>query len=133
MTRIKEASTVQENKKLVFQECPITYVMERIGGYWKPIVLFNLLGGAKRYGEIRRAMPQITEKVLIQQLKQLEADGLVVREARPVIPPHVEYSLSASGKALQPVLYAMAVWAVAESGQNTQLGQKDLSQFPLAQ
>ncbi|MBO2012161.1 winged helix-turn-helix transcriptional regulator [Hymenobacter negativus] len=130
MTRIKEASTIQENKKLVFQECPITYVMERIGGYWKPIVLFNLLSGAKRYGEIRRAMPQITEKVLIQQLKQLEADGLLLREAKPVIPPHVVYRLSESGKALQPVLYAMAVWAVAESEQNSPLARKDLSQFP---
>jgi DNA-binding HxlR family transcriptional regulator len=133
MTQIKDASSIQENKKLVFQECPITYVMERIGGYWKPIILFNLLAGPKRYGEIRRTMPQITEKVLIQQLKQLEADDLLIREAKPVIPPHVVYRLSDSGKALQPILYAMAVWAVAESGQNTQLGQKDLNQFPVAE
>ncbi len=79
MTAIKEVSTIQENKKQVFQECPITYVMEKIGGYWKPIILFNLLTGPKRYSEIRKAMPNITEKVLIQQLKQPELDTLITR------------------------------------------------------
>lgn len=132
MTKIKEASTIQENKALVFQECPITYVMEKIGGYWKPIVLFNLLSGSRRYSEIRKAMPNITEKVLIQCLKQLERDSLIIREAKPVVPPYVTYSLSPSGKALQPVLYAMAVWAVERSAENTMLFQKDLNQFPKA-
>jgi DNA-binding HxlR family transcriptional regulator len=72
MTKIKQSSTIQENKEQAYRECPITYVMEKIGGYWKPIILFNLLGGSKRYSEIKKAMPQITEKVLIQHLKQLE-------------------------------------------------------------
>ena len=70
--------------------------MEKIGGYWKPIILFHLLSGSKRYGELKRAMPHITEKMLIQHLKQLEADGLVLRVAIPVVPPHVTYSLTES-------------------------------------
>ncbi len=130
MTKIKESSTIQENKKNAFQECPITYVMEKIGGYWKPIILFNLLEGTRRYSELKKAMPQITEKVLIQQLKQLEEEGLIIRKARPVVPPHVTYTLSETGKRLHPVLYSMAVWAVSCETKNVKLSQKKLSQFP---
>lgn len=132
MTIIKESSTIQENKKHVFQECPITYVMEKIGGYWKPVILFNLLSGSKRYSEIRKAMPNITEKVLIQHLKQLEADNIIIRKAKPVVPPYVTYCLSTRGKALQPVLYAMAVWAVEGSEKNSPLYEKNLEEFPKA-
>ncbi|SHM41109.1 winged helix-turn-helix transcriptional regulator [Mucilaginibacter sp. OK098] len=130
MTKVKESSTIQENKQTAFKECPVTYVMEKIGGYWKPIILFHLLSGSKRYNELRRAIPTITEKVLTQQLKQLEADDLVIRNARPVIPPHVTYSLSASGLAMKPVLYAMAVWAIEEGNTNPAISYKSLNDFP---
>ena len=79
MTLIKESSTIQENKKFALSEGPVTYVMEKIGGYWKPIILYHLLTGDKRYSELRKAIPVITEKMLIQNLKQLEADNLVIR------------------------------------------------------
>lgn len=111
MTAVKEASTIQANKQIVFAACPVTYAMERIGGFWKPVILFQLSFGDKRYSELRRGMPTITEKVLIQQLKQLEADGLVAREARPVVPPYVTYSLTPTGRDLQPMLASMAEWA----------------------
>lgn len=111
MTAIKEASTIQKNKKTVLEFCPVTYVMERIGGYWKPVILYQLSFGDKRYSELRRGMPGVSEKVLIQHLKQLEADGLVVREARPVVPPYVTYSLSPAGRDLLPVMVAMVEWA----------------------
>src|SRR5690348_11892946 len=101
MSTIKESSTIQANKKVAFVECPITHVMEKIGGYWKPIILFNLLSGEKRYGELRRSVPAITEKVLIQQLKQLETDGLIARKAMQVVPPHVTYALTPSGQRLE--------------------------------
>jgi len=130
MTKIKEASTIQQNKKQAFNECPVTFVMEKIGGYWKPIILFNLLSGPKRYGALRRSIPSITEKVLIQQLKQLETDGLVSRKAKPVIPPYVVYSLTSSGKALRPVLYAMATWAVHNSGRQKTIFSRSLKKFP---
>ncbi|RYE00905.1 MAG: transcriptional regulator [Sphingobacteriales bacterium] len=126
MTRIKETSTIQENKKQAFQECPITFVMERIGGYWKPVILFHLLTGEKRYGEIRKALPNITEKLLSSQLKQLEEDGLVTKEVFRAVPPRVTYRLTGQGAALQPVLYAMAVWAV-DNGFN---GGRKLEGFP---
>lgn len=130
MAAVKESSVIQENKKSAFEECPVTYVMEKIGGYWKPIILFQLMGGPQRYSDLRRAVPQITEKVLIQQLKQLEADGLILRKAKPVVPPYVTYSLTASGQRLHPVLYAMAVWAVQDSKEYATTFRRNLAKFP---
>jgi len=114
MTAIKESSTIQQNKKYALDLCPVTYVMEKIGGYWKPIILYHLSTNDKRYSELKRAIPAITEKMLIQHLKQLENDGLVIRTAKPVVPPHVTYNLSESGKGLIPVIHAMAEWAFKE-------------------
>lgn len=111
MTKIKENSTYNANREIVMQECPVTYVMNRIGGHWKPIILFHLLAGSKRYSEIKKAMPHITEKMLIQHLKQLENDRLLIREARPVVPPYVTYTLTEAGRELESVINAMAQWA----------------------
>ncbi len=131
MAKIKETSTIQLNKQTVFELCPVTYVMEKIGSYWKPIILFHLLSGSKRYGELKKAMPHITEKMLIQHLKQLEADGLVSRKAIPVVPPHVTYSLTEGGMALKPVLYAMANWAIEDGKKMKRPLFKSLKDFPL--
>jgi len=131
MTAIKASSTIQENKTSAFVACPVTFVMEKIGGYWKPIILFNLLSGTKRYGELKRSIPAITEKVLIQQLKQLHEEGLIVRKQKPTVPPHVTYELSKSGKALRPVLYAMAQWAVDHGGKHARTFTKQMEDFPV--
>jgi DNA-binding HxlR family transcriptional regulator len=114
MTKVKESSTRNANKRTAILACPVSFVMEKIGGHWKPVILFQLMSGAKRYSEIRRAIPAITEKMLIQHLKQLQEDGLVIRDASAVIPPVVFYQLSNSGKKLTPVLNAMAAWAIDE-------------------
>jgi DNA-binding HxlR family transcriptional regulator len=114
MAAVKQTSTIQENKQYALEKCPVTYAMDKIGGYWKPIILYHLSTGDKRYSEIKKAIPAITEKVLIQHLKQLEADSLVIREARPVVPPHVTYRLSSAGKGLVTVINAMASWAIKE-------------------
>lgn len=111
MTAIKERSTIQQNKKYALDSCPVTYVMEKIGGFWKPIILYHLSNGDKRYSELKRAIPAVTEKMLIQHLKQLENDGLIIRTAKPVVPPHVTYELSEAGKGLIPVISSMAEWA----------------------
>ena len=130
MTAIKETSVIQENKSNAFSNCPVTFVMERIGGYWKPIILFNLLTGTKRYNELKKSIPTITEKMLIQHLKQLEADRLVIRKSKPVVPPYVTYELSKKGKALRPVLLAMAEWAVNNGGQQSTQFKKQMADFP---
>jgi len=112
MTAIKASSSIQQNKKVAIALCPVTFTMEKIGSYWKPIIIYHLSGGSKRYSELKRAIPAVSEKMLIQHLKQLETDGLVTREAKPVVPPYVTYSLSESGKKLLPVIRGMADWAM---------------------
>jgi DNA-binding HxlR family transcriptional regulator len=110
MSVIKERSTNQENKQILQKFCPVTFTLEKIGGRWKPLILYNLGSGAMRYGQLRRSIPAITEKMLIQHLRELEADGLISRAAKAVVPPHVEYRLTASGETLGPVLNGMAEW-----------------------
>jgi DNA-binding HxlR family transcriptional regulator len=114
MTKIKESSTRNANKQLSEKSCPVSYVMNKIGGHWKPVILFQLMSGEKRYSELKRAIPTITEKMLIQHLKQLQEDDLVLRKAEPVVPPYVVYRLSKSGEALSPVLSAMVDWAAKQ-------------------
>jgi len=114
MTAIKESSTIQENKRYRLDKCPVTYAMEKIGGYWKPIILYHLSSGSKRYSELKRAIPAVTEKMLIQHLKQLETDRLIIRKSKPVVPPFVTYSLSPSGQGLKKAIDAMALWAMAD-------------------
>jgi len=130
MAAIKENSTIQLNKKTALLECPVTYIMNKIGGYWKPIILFHLLSGTKRYNELKKAIPTITEKMLIQHLKQMEADGLVNRKARPVVPPYVEYSLTRPGKELRPILESMAQWAIKDGKRTGLLYSRKMENFP---
>jgi len=112
MNVIKESSTNNMNKQGILIKCPVTYTLNKIGGRWKPLILYNLTDGKKRYNELKKSIPDITEKMLIQHLKQLEEDQLVLRESLPVVPPHVSYSLTKSGKEMGPILEAMAKWGL---------------------
>lgn len=116
MAKIKPSSTNQLNKRIIVTECPVTFTLHKIGGRWKPLVINQLLKGTRRYGELRKAIPAITEKMLIQTLRELEADELILRKAVPVVPPHVEYSLTRGGKELNGVLEAMIRWAKKYNG-----------------
>ena len=115
MYAVKESSTNQLNRQTALNKCPVTYTLDRIGGRWKALILYHLSGQARRYSDLKRALPAITEKMLIQQLKELEADKLVARTVKPVVPPHVTYSLTAAGQSLAPVLQAMANWGIEYS------------------
>ncbi len=90
--------------------CPVTAAISIIGGKWKPIILWILFQGTRRFGELKRMIPKITQKMLTQQLRELERDGIVHRKVYPVVPPKVEYSLTEHGRTLDPVLQAMAEW-----------------------
>lgn len=90
--------------------CPITATLEYIGGRWKAVILYYLTSGKKRFGEIAVRIPTISRKVLTQQLKELERDGLIVRKQFKEIPPRVEYSLTDLGKSLTSVFKEMSNW-----------------------
>jgi len=117
MTKVKEQSTLNQNKGISEMTCPITYVMNKIGGHWKSIILYYLMSGPKRYSELKRAIPAITEKMLAQHLKQLKEDNLIARKVEQVMPPITIYSLTPSGEELGPMLMAMADWAIKDSKQ----------------
>ena len=115
MKNIKVSSTNNLNKQGILVKCPVSFTLNKIGGRWKPLILYNLTDGKKRYSELRKGIPDITEKMLIQHLKELELDDLVLRESLPVVPPHVKYSLTKSGKEMGPILEAMAKWGMKNS------------------
>jgi DNA-binding HxlR family transcriptional regulator len=88
--------------------CPVNLAIEALTGKWKTLIVWQLtLHGSVRYGVLKRAIPGITHKMLAQSLRQLEADGLVERRVFDVVPPHVEYRLSAAGRRLEPVMRAL--------------------------
>lgn len=91
--------------------CPIARTMHYIGGKWKPFILARLVVGRMRFGRLAVQVPSISRKILSQQLKELEADGLVIRYSYAEKPPRVEYELSDLGKTVIPVLTAMTEWA----------------------
>ena len=91
-------------------ECPVQAVTDLIGGRWKIVILSRLMHGTRRYGEIKHSISDITEKMLIQQLRQLEEDGLIERRQYPEVPPRVEYSLTKKGKTLVPIFQKIGDW-----------------------
>ncbi len=97
--------------------CPITYAMNKIGGHWKAIILYYLMSGPKRYSELKKSIPAITEKMLSQHLKQLQDDDLISKMVQQVKPPVTIYNLTSSGEQLSPVLLGMADWAMKVSDQ----------------
>lgn len=84
-----------------------------IDGKWKCLILHHLLGGTVRFSEIRRRVPGVTPRMLTNQLRELETDGLIVRTVYAQVPPKVEYSLSPLGRSLEPILGALRVWGDA--------------------
>jgi len=89
---------------------PIGVTLRVIGGKWKPLILWHVHEGTVRFGELMRKMPGITQKMLTQQLRELEKDKLVTRKVYAEVPPRVEYTLSEYGQTLWPLLNAMAEW-----------------------
>jgi DNA-binding HxlR family transcriptional regulator len=92
-------------------QCPVTTALSIIGGKWKVLILWHLKeGGVKRFGELQRLVSGISQKMLTQELRDLEETGLVSRKVYPVVPPKVEYSLTETGWSLKPVLEQLCDW-----------------------
>ena len=93
-------------------ECPVEYALEVIGGKWKCVILWHVRNRLRRFGELRRLIPGVTQKMLTAQLRELERDGLISRKIYPEVPPKVEYSMTAYGKTLSPMLDVMCKWGL---------------------
>ena len=93
--------------------CPVEAAVEVFGGKWKPLILWWLQQRTWRFGELRRQVPGITEKMLTQQLRELETDGIVERRVYPAVPPKVEYSLTEYGRSLKRALRSICDWGRA--------------------
>jgi DNA-binding HxlR family transcriptional regulator len=90
--------------------CPVEVTLNLIDGKWKGVILFHLQAGTCRFGELRRRMPRITQRMLTKQLRALEEDGLITRKIYPEVPPRVEYTLSDMGERLRPVIDVLFAW-----------------------
>ena len=96
------------NKKNL--DCPVATTISLIGNKWKLLIVRDLLGGTKRFGELRKSLTGISQRVLTENLRNLESDGLLDRRVYAEVPPRVEYSLNKTGLSLRPVIMAMAEW-----------------------
>lgn len=90
--------------------CPVAQTVALIGGKWKPYLVFNLMLGAKRFSELQRIMPKISDRMLTRSLRELEQDGLIQRTVHAEVPVKVVYSLSSDGRSLVPILESMVEW-----------------------
>lgn len=90
--------------------CAVEVTLSVIGGVWKPVILFHLLDGKRRFGELARLVPNATQRMLTLQLRELEADGIITRTVHPEVPPRVDYALTPLGRSLEPVLLVMRDW-----------------------
>lgn len=107
------------------ERCPMGATLEVIGGRWKGLILYHLLEKEKRFGELRRLVPEASQRMLTLQLRELEADGVIHREVFKQIPPKVEYSLTEFGRSLEPTLRTMSDWGRQYQSLASQPSPKD--------
>jgi DNA-binding HxlR family transcriptional regulator len=99
--------------------CPVERTLEVIGGRWKVLILRELFQGIRRFGQLHRALHGITQKMLTQQLREMEEDGIIHREVYLQVPPKVEYSLTPLGESLKPIIDSMHEWGVRHLNEQT--------------
>lgn len=110
MTNRKNSSVSFENEQALETDCPFIFALSLMGKRWKPAILWKMTEGCYRFGEFKREIPQISEKMLTQHLRELETDGLITRTIYPEMPPRVEYALTTLGSSLQPILEQLNNW-----------------------
>lgn len=106
----KNTSTNAFNEKQINDSCGMAYSLSVIGGRWKPAILCRLLYGKMRYSDLKKDIENISERMLVAQLRELETDQVVKRIVYPVVPPRVEYELTALGLTMKPMLKSMSDW-----------------------
>ncbi|MBI3219353.1 MAG: helix-turn-helix transcriptional regulator [Bacteroidetes bacterium] len=108
----KLTSTFSVNKERITNNCPLTSSLLLISGRWKLIIIWQLKDGTLRFSDLQKAIPHTSKKMLTQQLKELENDGLVSRKVYPEVPPRVEYTLTDLASSLMPILESLLNWGV---------------------
>ena len=108
-----------QTEKKELPACPVETTLMLIGDKWKVLILRDLLPGTKRFGELKKSIGTVSQKVLTAQLRAMERNGLVTRKVYPEVPPRVEYSLTELGRSLKPILDAMWDWGEEFKAQNT--------------
>lgn len=108
MRKITSTNTLNEQK--LTDSCGMAYTLRMIGGRWKPAILHRLLEGKHRYRDLKEKLPDVSERMLTLQLKELERDGIVKRTVFASVPPKVEYTLTERGQSLEPLLRLMSEW-----------------------
>jgi len=104
--------------------CSVEATLDLIGGKWKGVILYRLLTEqVLRFNELRRLLPNITQRMLTNQLRELESDGLVTRKVYPEVPPKVEYRMTAYGETLSPVILALKAWGDAHVHSKVEAGE----------
>ncbi|WP_137157792.1 helix-turn-helix domain-containing protein [Rhizobium sp. FKL33] len=96
--------------------CSVEAAIALIDGKWKSVILFHLMNGTLRFNALKRHIPDVTQRMLTNQLRELEEDGLIIRTVYAVVPPKVEYSLSPLGESMIPILLALKAWGDANIG-----------------
>lgn len=109
----------QTEEKKVLPACPVETTLTLIGDKWKVLILRDLLPGTKRFGELKKSIGNVSQKVLTAQLRDMEENGLISRKVYPEVPPRVEYSLTELGQSLKPILDAMQAWGNEYKARNS--------------
>lgn len=115
--------------EIPYHACPVTYCLDRIGGKWKPLLLFLISHKINRFGLLQKEVPAISKQALATQLRELARDGLVTRTIYAEMPPRVEYALTARGGSLLEVVGAMKIWGEKEMQQNHSDGSQTEEAF----
>lgn len=115
---------MRKQRHEAYTNCPVEAALDIIGGKWKAILLFRILEETRRFGELRKLVPNMTQRMLTNQLRELESDGLISRKVYPQVPPKVEYSITKLGASLEPVLLALKIWAEKNKGVTMKIQKK---------
>jgi DNA-binding HxlR family transcriptional regulator len=121
---------MEQERHAIREKCGVETTIAVVGGKWKPMILYALLSGPRRFGELSRLIPEITQRMLTLQLRELEEDGVIAREVYKQVPPKVEYSLTPLGLTIEPILSFMQQWGEqyantrATSGEHSSYGRR---------
>lgn len=104
----------RKNKDFNPNNCPVTHFMNKVGGKWKVLIMYGIDQGYNRLSLLQKVIPQISKQTLINQLRELEEDNIIVRQVFEEIPPRVEYNISKYGKAMLPVIQTIQKWGLRD-------------------